>query len=248
VRYLILSDIHANYEALAAALGHARGRYDQIICLGDLVGYGADPNDVVEWVRNTPELRSIVRGNHDKACCGLDSIEDFNEAAQVSSIWTADALTSENLEFLRNLPGGPVDGGGFHIVHGAPADEDEYIITVQDAVQVHPYIGAAVTFFGHTHLQGGFFFRRNLAKSIEQVPRRWTELSISLDEQSTFLINPGSVGQPRDTDWRAAFAIYEPDSRLVTFYRTEYDVSEARRRILEAGLPPVLGDRLRVGK
>ena len=248
MRYLILSDIHANVEALTAVLKHAGGRYDEIACLGDLVGYGADPNEVVEWVRGTKAVKSVIRGNHDKACCGLDSIEDYNGAAQASSLWTADALSEDNLEYLRELPGGPRDGGGFDIVHGSPVDEDEYIISTQDAAEARPALDSAVTFFGHTHLQGGFFFRRNLPKQIEQVPRKWTELTISIDDQSTFLLNPGSVGQPRDGDWRSAYAIYAVDDRMVTYHRVEYDVAEARRRIIEAGLPTVLGDRLRVGK
>jgi predicted phosphodiesterase len=250
VRYLILSDIHANHEALTAVMKHARGRYDKTLCLGDLVGYGSDPNEVVEWAKGIIESQGarMIRGNHDKACCGLDSIEDYNPAAQASSLWTADTLTEQNLEFLRALAQGPHDAGGFDLVHGAPADEDEYIITTTDAEGMRPFLRTGLTFFGHTHLQGGFFFRRSAVKTIEKVPQKWEELTISIDDHSTFLINPGSVGQPRDGDWRAAYAVYEAKDRLVTYYRVEYDAQEARRRVREAGLPVILGDRLLLGK
>lgn len=250
MRYLILSDIHANYEALQAVLKHAKGRYDRLLCLGDLVGYGSDPNEVLEWARDviSNDGARMIRGNHDKACCGLDSIEDFNPAAQASSIWTADVLGESNLEFLRELAMGPVDAGGFDLVHGAPSDEDEYIITLNDAAGMREHTRVALTFFGHTHVQGGFFFRRAAVKSIDKVPSKWEELTISIDEHSTFLINPGSVGQPRDGDWRAAYAVYEATDRLVTYYRVEYDAQEARRRMREVGLPAVLGDRLLVGR
>ena len=250
MRYLVLSDIHANFEALAAVLKHARGRYDKLICLGDLVGYGSDPNEVLEWAREVIEADGarMIRGNHDKACCGLDSIEDFNPAAQASSIWTADVLSETNLEFLRSLTMGPLTVDGFDIVHGSPFDEDEYIITTQDAADTRQHLRTPLTFFGHTHVQGGFFFRRTAVKCIDKVPSKWEELTISIDDQTSFLINPGSVGQPRDSDWRAAYAIYEADDRLITYHRVEYEVQEARRRMREAGLPLILGDRLMLGK
>src|ERR1700704_2270036 len=117
MRHLILSDIHANHEALAAVLKHARGRYDRILCLGDLVGYGANPNEIVEWAR--ANVASIVRGNHDKACCGLDSLEQYNPAAQASAIWTGETLTEENLHYLEKLPRGPLNFEGFDLVHGS---------------------------------------------------------------------------------------------------------------------------------
>ena len=250
MRHLILSDIHANLEALDAVLKHARGRYDKLVCLGDLVGYGADPNEVVEWARNaiSTDGAQMIRGNHDKACCGLGSIEDYNPAAQASSIWTSEILSSDNVEFLRALTAGPVDAGGFDLVHGAPSDEDEYLITTNDAAGVRTYLRTSLTLFGHTHVQGGFFFRRAAVKAIDKVPLKWDELTISIDDHASFLINPGSVGQPRDGDWRAAYAVYESGDRLITYYRVEYDAQEARRRMREAGLPAVLGDRLLVGK
>ena len=250
MRYLILSDIHANLEALEAVMKHARGRYEQLLCLGDLVGYGADPNEVLEWAREVigRDSARMIRGNHDKACCGLASIEDYNPAAQASSIWTAETLNDENLEFLREMTAGPLDAGGFDLVHGAPSDEDEYIITTNDAATMRKHLRGGLTFFGHTHLQGGFFFRRSTVKGIDKVPAKWDELTISIDDHSSFLINPGSVGQPRDGDRRAAYAVYEADDRLVTYYRVEYDAEEARRRMRDAGLPAILGDRLLVGR
>src|SRR5438045_384208 len=128
--YLILSDIHANLEALEAVLAAAAGQYDRILCLGDLVGYGADPNAVVEWTREN--ARVTIRGNHDRAAAGIDSLEYFNPTARLSTHWTRNALTQGNREFLLQLPRGPLPSEGFDLVHGSPADEDEYRITLPD--------------------------------------------------------------------------------------------------------------------
>ena len=123
MRYLVLSDIHANWEALAATLADAEGRYDRVVCLGDMVGYGADPNMVTDWVRTRSAV--TVRGNHDKACTGDPVIEWFNPAAQHSAVWTMETLTPENMDYLVKLPQGPVTVDLFQLVHGSPLDEDE---------------------------------------------------------------------------------------------------------------------------
>ncbi|MGH9665777.1 MAG: metallophosphoesterase family protein, partial [Bryobacteraceae bacterium] len=134
MRYLILSDIHANWEALDAVLAHAADAYDRILCCGDLVGYGADPNAVVEWVR--AKVARVVRGNHDKACSGLEDLEWFNPIARASAEWTLKILSPDNADYLRRLPKGPAAVNGFDIAHGSPLDEDEYLITVNDVAQV----------------------------------------------------------------------------------------------------------------
>jgi len=157
VRYLILSDIHANWEALQAVLRDAQGDYDEILCCGDLVGYGADPNLVVDWARQRAKL--VVRGNHDKACTGLDDLEWFNPVARSAATWTIASLTPDNLSYLRDLPKGPVVLDSFQILHGSPLDEDDYLVSNFAVTQIVPYLERQVSFFGHTHIQGGFLCR-----------------------------------------------------------------------------------------
>ena len=245
MRYLILSDLHGNLEALQAVLAHAGSEYDRILCCGDLVGYGADPDAVTEWVRSS--VAAIVRGNHDKACAGLEDLEWFNPVARVSAVWTQKVMKRENLDYLRELAKGPEQVDGFEILHGSPVDEDEYLVTGVDAAQVAPYLDSSLGFFGHTHLQGGFLFHRNGVKRLRSTGPHSDSEALELEPDVRYLINPGSVGQPRDGDWRAAYAVYEPEARLVTFRRTEYDVASAQKKILAAGLPDMLALRLAVG-
>src|ERR1035438_8656857 len=138
MRFLILSDIHANWEALEASLAAVDGHYDHILCLGDIVGYGADPNRCADWVRANCPPGTLVRGNHDKVCCGIDPGGDFNPTALKAARWTQEQLTPENLQFLRDLPVGPVVQVpsrelAYLIVHGSPLDEDEYLVSGTDA-------------------------------------------------------------------------------------------------------------------
>lgn len=245
MRYLILSDIHANWEALQAVLAKAKASYDRIVCCGDVVGYGADPDAVTEWTRSN--IGSIVRGNHDKACAGLEDLEWFNALARTSALWTQAIMKPDNIGYLHDLVKGPERIDGFQIVHGSPLDEDEYVVSEQDVAQVAPYLDASVSFFGHTHLQCGFLCHRNGVKRLRGVDAESNAQVLDLDSDASYLINPGSVGQPRDGDPRAAYAIYQPDARLVTLCRAEYDVAAAQRKILEAGLPELLALRLEAG-
>jgi len=245
VRFLILSDLHANWEATEAVFNHARDKYDRILCLGDLVGYGADPDRVTEWVRDHVEL--TVRGNHDKACAGLEDLEWFNPVARVSARWTMASAKRSNLDWLGSLPQGPARIDGFQILHGSPLDEDEYLVSEKDAAQVAPYLDAQVSFFGHTHLQGGFLCHRNGTQRLARVGPQSDERVLEVEPDSFYLINPGSVGQPRDNDPRAAYAIYEPSAHLVTFFRVTYDIQGAQQKITAAGLPDVLAARLEAG-
>lgn len=247
MRYLILSDIHGNQEALSAVLEEARGDgFDTVVCLGDVVGYGADPNPVVEWVRRN--AAATVRGNHDKASVGLESLEWFNPAARASALWTRSVLTPENQEWLRQLPSGPVEAGGFQILHGSPVDEDEYLLHPAEVAQLAGCLDAHISFFGHTHVQGGFRVLRSAVKLIEPVHWGRDREELTIGPDSRYLINPGSVGQPRDRDPRAAWALYVPDERLVVFRRAEYDISAAAAKIVEAGLPGILAQRLHSGQ
>lgn len=235
MRYLILSDIHANLEALRSVLDDAAGQYDTVVCCGDVVGYGPDPNETAEWCREN--CRSIVRGNHDKACAGIADLEWFNPVARASALWTQSLLTEPNLQWLRDLPTGPLEVNGFAILHGSPADEDEYLVSPSDVREYAEELPSSVSFFGHTHLQGGFEVHRNGVIPI-------ADADLTLYDSSGYLINPGSVGQPRDGDPAAAWAIYDSDRHFVQYRRTSYDVTVTYRRILDAGLPEVLGLRL----
>jgi predicted phosphodiesterase len=245
MRFLILSDIHANWEALQAVLAHAEGRYDQILCLGDLVGYGADPNAVVEWARRS--VAAVVRGNHDKVCAGLSDMDWFGPRARAAAAWTREELSPANLEYLRHLPQGPLAVGGFQILHGSPADEDEYLIETADVLLVKPYLTHPVSFFGHTHLQGGFLACRAGFDEIPATPHGRQEHVVEIPEHCFCLANPGSVGQPRDGDPRAAYLLYGPGEKALEYRRVAYDVAAAQQKIRRAGLPAALADRLAAG-
>ncbi|MBI3666725.1 MAG: metallophosphoesterase family protein [Acidobacteria bacterium] len=245
MHYLIISDIHSNWEALEAVLEAVRGLYDKVLCLGDLVGYGADPNPVVDWVRTNAAV--VIRGNHDKACSGLESPEWFNDTARNAALWTLNSLAPENLTYLTNLAKGPVDSDGITLVHGSIVDEDEYVVGPREAAQMFSYQEARLAFFGHTHLQGGFVLGSNRLQVIRPQPNKGPQY-LEIQPTEKYLLNPGSVGQPRDGDWRSAFVLYDSDEKLIVFYRIEYDLDKAQQKILAAGLPEPLAARLRVGR
>ena len=246
MRYLIISDLHSNLEALEATLKSAKGEYDRVLCCGDLVGYGADPAPVLEWAKSSSA--TIVRGNHDKACGGSEDIEWFSPAARAAALWTREVLSPEHLTYLQNLPRGPLNVDELQIMHGAPLDEDEYLISPAEADYQVSTLERWVNFFGHTHYQGGFRHHRNGTRRIPS-PAAWeTESVLELQRDELFLVNPGSVGQPRDGDWRAAYCIYAPEQRVVLFRRTPYDVTSAQRKIRAAGLPEILAERLSAGR
>jgi diadenosine tetraphosphatase ApaH/serine/threonine PP2A family protein phosphatase len=246
VRYLILSDLHANQEALEAVVHEARERWDAAICCGDLVGYGADPNSIVDWVRANCAL--VARGNHDRACTGLEDLEWFNPVAKAAAVWTGQALTPENLKWVRELPKGPLLLEQFEVVHGSPYDEDEYVMAGAEAAAAFHYLERRLAFFGHTHLQGGYIWNQARVEAIPRAPARTRSRTMDIEPGCAYLVNPGSVGQPRDGDPRAAFAVYDSGADTVTFRRVPYNVAHAQRKIREAGLPPALAERLAVGR
>ena len=246
MRYLIVSDLHANREALDALLAETAGRYDSAICCGDLVGYGADPNHVADWVRGNCAV--VVRGNHDRASTGLDDLEWFNPVARAAAIWTLETLSAENADYIRGLPQGPILVDGFQVVHGSPFDEDEYVIAAPEAGEAFGYMESRVAFFGHTHVQGGFVWNQSRVETIPRTHAGTAAQSIAIDPECAYLINPGSVGQPRDGDPRAAYALYDSDGETVTYHRVQYNVAGAQKRIRQSGLPPILADRLAVGR
>jgi predicted phosphodiesterase len=246
VRYLVLSDLHGNREALEAVLADSKDHYDRIVSCGDLVGYGPDPNYVVEWSRQN--LHTVIRGNHDRACCGLENPEWFNPVARAATIWTISQLSAENVHWLRNMPRGPMDLDGFLLVHGSPLDEDEYVSSLDTALNIFPYLEAPITFFGHTHLQGGWMWPDEQPRVIARPLPSSPSLTLDVHPDCLWLINPGSVGQPRDSDPRAAYALFDTESRELQLRRVKYDTEAVRRKIQIAGLPEVLGVRLADGR
>lgn len=250
MRYLILSDVHANWDALQAVLRHVRRkRYDRVAFLGDAVGYGASPNAVLDWLQGIGPTAAIVRGNHDRVCAGLENGDYFNRFAREASGWTLDRLGERNLEFLRSFPEGPVElSPEAAICHGSSVDEDAYIFSVYDAQQAFDSLPHRIVFFGHTHVPTLFIEQReNGQQTLRARLLTGARTVIDLEPDSRYLINPGSVGQPRDRDPRAAYAIFDESSQRVYLYRVPYRATAARRRILQAGLPSVLGDRLLYG-
>lgn len=251
MRLLVLSDIHANLEALNACLDAAPA-YDQVYNLGDIVGYGANPNEVTQRSR---ELGSVfVRGNHDKACSGLTDLSDFNPIAAMAALWTREKLTDDHLQFLRDLPHGPISPmKDVRLVHGSPRDEDEYVLMRRDAYEILAKAARPVTFFGHTHVQGGFWINDEAEEEGILEPKYPDKagphtFTLDLQKAGSYLVNPGSVGQPRDGDPRAAYLLYDTDASQITFYRVPYNIQAAQQKIFAAGLPERLGIRLEEGR
>jgi predicted phosphodiesterase len=249
MRLLILSDIHANLTALDAVLACARNEApcDRTACLGDLVGYGPDPNEVIARLKDLGAV--IIRGNHDKVSCGLEEPEGFNPAARTAALWTRDRLTPENREYLRGMPRGPVRMEGVELVHGASHDEDEYVLSPAQALEGLLDAPVPVTFFGHTHVQGGFVLRDDQVEVLyPRVPSEENFSPLKLEPGMRYLVNPGSVGQPRDGDARAAFVIADLGAQQLEFGRAAYDIALVQERMTDAGLPAALIQRLAIGR
>ena len=247
MRFLILSDIHGNVTALQAAIAAVEGRWDRVLCLGDVVGYGPDPNEAMDLVRSLNPV--MIRGNHDKAACGITDASDFNPVARIAADWTTSHLRPENLQLLRDLPMGPVVVNGLTMVHGAVADEDEYVFAPAQALDSLLESPSFVTFFGHTHFQGGFSYRGTQLEVIQMKPPAGANFSaLQLEEGTRYLLNPGSIGQPRDGDPRAAFAIADLGHQVTEFWRVPYDIAAVQARMRESNLPEVLVQRLTFGR
>jgi len=248
MRYLVLSDIHSNLEALEAVLrASAAQQYDAVLMLGDLVGYGADPNAVVERVRGLNPA-AIVRGNHDKVAAGLDDAEDFNPMAKSAAHWTRESLTPHALEYLRGLPTGPlIVDDMIEICHGSPLDADLYVVADIDAARSISVARTPICLFGHTHVAVSARMDDQHCLYIN-APQGHPEFPTTISAESKYLINPGSVGQPRDGDSRAAYAIADLEQKVVTLSRVAYPIETAQKKILDAGLPPMLAYRLGMGR
>ncbi len=246
-RYLILSDVHANLTALETAIEAAKGRWDEGICLGDVVGYGPDPNEAIERVRSLG--LATIRGNHDKASSGMEGADEFNPIARAAVDWTQRQLEPENLRWLRELPRGPLTRDGLTFVHGAVADEDEYVFTPEGAAESLRIAPSPLVFFGHTHVQGGFLLRGERVDGFRpSVSEAAGVVTMELDGDARYLINPGSIGQPRDGDPRAAFVLFDSGKRAIEFWRVPYDIEAVQQRMDEAGLPEPLILRIAFGR
>lgn len=255
MRYLILSDLHANLQALDAVLTDAdQHGYDKVLVLGDLVGYGADPGAVIDRTLDLDPF-AMIRGNHDKVCAGLEPAVNFNEVAKASVEWTAACLTSAQIETLAALQKGPrlVRTGPargrrgqpapIEICHGSPFDEDYYIFNTDDAWRAMEASSARICLFGHTHVPGVF-----IAPAKDELPEEPVDGRIKLPERGRVLINVGAVGQPRDGDPRAAYGILDIKQNTLDLLRVAYDIAGAQARIREAGLPEWLAARLERGQ
>jgi diadenosine tetraphosphatase ApaH/serine/threonine PP2A family protein phosphatase len=245
MRSLVLSDLHSNLEALEAVLDAARDPgFERVLVLGDVVGYGADPNGVIETLRSLPGLLAI-RGNHDRVAASQEDAEVFNEAARLAALWTRQALSGENRDFLLALPQGPLEfAPGMLLCHGTPLDEDQYLMEEGEARRCFDGRAFERCFFGHSHYPGAFVLE---GSRVTRRPATGEEQVIDLLPGRRYLLNPGSVGQPRDRNPRCGFAIYDDAADTVSIRRVAYPAAEARDKILRAGLPRWLGDRLLLG-
>ena len=244
MRYAVISDIHSNLEALNAILSKiSELNADDILCLGDVVGYGANPNECIDIVRRTG-IRCIM-GNHDSRASGLEEPDNFTPLAKEAALWTRDQLTGDNKRFLRELPR-ELTIEGFIIFHGSIRDTDRYIIDERDASDNFQLLenlpdDIRLGFYGHTHVRVALSLQRG---KVFLEPDE--ELRLALWKR--YLINPGSVGQPRDRDPSASFLIYDEFNEKVNFYRVDYDIAATQKKIIEAGLPVELAQRLAVGR
>ena len=243
---LILSDLHSNLQALRAVMRYARRRVvDRFVLLGDLVGYGANPNETLDLVRQM-EPRVVVRGNHDRACTSAGSDLGFSLPARTAASWTRTHLTPDHAWFLERLPRGPLDvGGAYLITHGSPLDEDTYLLHPREVLQAFDGFSHQICFFGHTHLAEGYELDEaaQCLRHLAFEPGTWFRLR----DGCRYLINPGSVGQPRDRDPRLSFMTYDPAAGRLKLHRLDYDHAGAARAILAAGLSPNLAERLQHG-
>ncbi len=245
MRYLIFSDVHSNLEALKAMIEFIKNRkFEQFIFLGDIVGYGANPNEVIEEIKKISPLY-IVRGNHDKAVAGLTSLDYFNPVAALAVMWTSKNIKPDNLQFIKKLNRGPLKiNEEMTICHGSPWDEDYYMFNKFDAFEAFSIFDSRICFFGHTHFPAIHILKNDDVKTIYpgKFPSR-----LKIEDGNRYLINPGSIGQPRDGNPLSSFLIYDSKKKIITIHRIPYDISTAQSKILEAGLPQMLASRLSSG-
>lgn len=244
MKYLIFSDIHSNLEAFEELLKlKAVKEADKCLFLGDLVGYGANPDEIIALFREMENVISI-RGNHDKVIANLESSSLFNPVAAFSAEWSKLHITEANEEFLKELKKGPELVDHFiTICHGSTFDEDYYVFSMFEAVESFKFMETSIGFFGHTHFPVIYLMRN---EKIDIVPLSG-ETRIKLDPNTRYLINPGSIGQPRDKNSKSSFIIFDSTKKEILFKRYTYNIKETQRKIREAGLPEILASRLEAG-
>lgn len=242
MRYGIVSDIHANIDALNAVLRELdRIGMQQLLCLGDIVGYGPDPNECCDELRRRNCL--AISGNHDEAAISSEEPDAFNALARQAIAWTKSELSAENRNFLAELPR-ERSFDTFSIVHGAPVFHFDYILNVSDAQSAFPHAMSQLTFIGHTHV-AEVFFQDDAGRAYHLKLSHGGKIDII--DQCRYIINPGSVGQPRDHNPQASFALYDEEQRAVEIRRIDYDVARVQERMQQAQLPPQLSERLTIG-
>ncbi len=242
MRILVISDIHSNYTALETVLEDA-GSVDEIWCLGDVVGYGPDPNACVELLSEQPNLTCMM-GNHDAAAIGNMAMESFNGDARRSLLWQETVLSADSMNFLRSLPQEMIVRGDATLVHGSPRDPVwEYILNTLSARLNFEEFKTGFCFVGHSHLQSVFWMDQEKNRVSLDIPK--VGMPIELTKRA--ILNPGSVGQPRDRDSRSAYAIFDPEARTWEPQRVEYDFAQVQERIRKAKLPEKHALRLAEG-
>ncbi len=243
MRIAVMSDVHANLPALQAVLEHASSAgFEQLWATGDLVGYGADPNEVLALLRQHDVV--AVAGNHDLAACGLMGVEEFNRAAADAATWTAGELSEEHRAFLRELPLVRI-AGDVTLAHGSIRQPEwEYLLSAEQALSQFELQTTLYSAVGHSHLPFVFEERRNAVPLLREA-RNGTRVELG---DGRLIINPGSVGQPRDGDRRASYVLYDQEAATLTWHRVEYDIAAAQTAILAAGLAPWLAARLEAGR
>ena len=239
---LIISDVHANLVALDAVL-NAAGDIDAIWNLGDIVGYGPRPRECVDRVVELRTEHSLI-GNHDWACIGRLPLDEFNPVARFATYWTTAQLSADHMQFLESLPN-RIIGDDYMLVHGSPRHPVwEYVTSARVALPQFDLFDAPVCFLGHTHIQ--MYISYDVARRGGQPTQPADGEKLRIDS-GQYIVNPGSVGQPRDNDPRASFALYDPATRTLTFRRVEYDIERTQAQMETEGLPRPLITRLALG-
>jgi predicted phosphodiesterase len=246
MRVLVLSDIHSNLTALEAVL-RAAGSYDQLWCLGDTIGYGPWPNECADRMRSESQI--AISGNHDLACLAKIDINDFNLDARRANIWNGDQLTLDNRAWLESLSTTKAVDRTFMVVHGSPREPVwEYLLMNDQAIANFEQFSQQVCFVGHSHVQ--LFFRmRDGYERCERIVLQPDDEGqvLELHPELRYFVNPGSVGQPRNQDPRASFAILDTSAGTITFRRVAYDIVSTQLQMRDVGLPAQLIRRLEFG-
>jgi diadenosine tetraphosphatase ApaH/serine/threonine PP2A family protein phosphatase len=241
MKTVFLADIHSNLEALLSIINSLKkNNIDKVIFLGDIAGYGADPNECIRLIKEISDI--IVTGNHDWACAGKDTIESFNPSAKEAAQWTRKVLTDQNRDYLLSLPLKEKTRNAVY-VHATPyfPESWQYIISTTKAELCFETFAQQFCFMGHSHVPAIFIL--NINGSISEGSRK-----INISKRSRYIINCGSVGQPRDENPLACYGIYDSEKEIYQLVRVEYDIKKAQKKIIEAGLPPYLAKRLELGK